>query len=125
MRAALLLALVFSLAACEPDASPAEPAADGVVADPTIVAEPTSTVTVSYKGRLEDGTVFDQSDRATFNLERVIPGFQTGIAGMHVGESKTLLVPPEDGYGATPPPGSDIPPNATLIFEVTLLDVVR
>ncbi|WP_420455957.1 FKBP-type peptidyl-prolyl cis-trans isomerase [Rubrivirga sp.] len=121
MRAAPLV-LLLALAACEPADDPSTRDAGAEVAvDTTVVAEPTSTVTVAYKGRLETGEVFDQNERATFNLERVIPGFQTGIAGMHVGESKTLLVPPEDGYGADPPPG--IPPNATLIFEVTLLDV--
>ncbi len=78
---------------------------------------------MSYQGRLDDGTVFDESPRATFSLQQVIPGFQTGIAGMTVGESKTMVIPPEQGYGAAPPPG--IPPNATLTFDVTLLDVVR
>ena len=42
---------------------------------------------------------------------------------MHVGETKSLSVPPEEGYGADPPPG--IPPNATLNFQVTLVDIVE
>ena len=117
MRPLLVAALCLSLAACVSDDAPDEPAAVGEAA----VAGPTSTVTVSYKGRLEDGTVFDQSPRSTFNLQQVIPGFRDGIAGMRVGESKALMVPPEDGYGASPPPG--IPPNATLYFDVELLDV--
>ena len=116
----LLLALLLPLAACGPDDAPAE--ADEVApAGEAAVAEPTSTVTVSYKGRLEDGTVFDQSDRSTFNLQQVIPGFRDGISGMRVGETKALMVPPEDGYGADPPPG--IPPNVTLYFDVELLGV--
>ena len=86
------------------------------------VARATDTVTVAYEGRLEDGTVFDRSDRATFPLQRVIPGFRDGIVGMRVGESKTITVPPEQGYGAAGLPPV-IPPNATLIFDVTLLAI--
>ena len=115
----LLLAALLPLAACGPDDAPAE--AEPAVAADAAVAEPTSTVTVAYKGRLEDGSVFDQSDRSTFNLQQVIPGFRDGITGMRVGETKALMVPPEDGYGADPPPG--IPPNVTLYFYVELLDV--
>lgn len=121
MRFAPLL-LVLALVACEPNAGPAaaDPEAP-VEVDLSRVAEPTSTVVVAYKGRLDDGTVFDESDRATFSLLRVIPGFQTAIAGMHVGESKAVSIPPEEGYGDSPPPG--IPPGATLNFEITLLDI--
>ena len=114
--------LALALVACEPDGDTSSSAPEAAVTvDTTRVAEPTSTVVVAYKGRLEDGTVFDESDRATFNLQRVIPGFQTGITGMHVGETKALSVPPEEGYGDSPPPG--IPRGATLNFEVTLLDI--
>lgn len=109
----LALALLLPLAGCASD--------DGPELGKPAVAGATSTVTVSYEGRLADGTVFDESDRATFSLLQVIPGFQSGIAGMRVGESKTLVVPPEEGYGDAPPPG--IPPGATLTFDVTLLDV--
>ncbi len=91
--------------------------------DDSNAARANSTVTVAYVGALEDGTVFDESDEATFPLNRTIPGFQNGVVGMEVGETKTFSVPPEQGYGSNPPPGSGIPPNATLIFEVTLLDV--
>ncbi len=115
----LLLAALLPLAACGSDDAPAE--AEPAVAAEATVAQPTSTVTVAYKGRLEDGTVFDQSDRSTFNLQQVIPGFRDGISGMRVGETKALMVPPEEGYGADPPPG--IPPNVTLYFDVELLDV--
>ena len=87
------------------------------------VAEADSMVTVAYEGRLEDGTVFDRSDRATFSLVRTIPGFRDGVVGMAVGETRTFSIPPEEAYGANPPRGSIIPPNATLIFEVTLLDI--
>ncbi len=109
MRALLALALLLPLAACD--------------SDDDSVAGRASIVTVAYEGRLENGTVFDQSAGATFSLQRVIPGFRDGIVGMRVGESKTLTIAPEDGYGANPPPNSGIPPNATLIFDVTLLGI--
>lgn len=102
MRALPLIALLF-LVACD---SAAE-----------------KVVTVAYEGRLEDGRVFDSSPRATFSLGQVLPGFRDGIVDMVVGETKTFEVPPERGYGARPPLGSIIPPNATLIFEVTLLEI--
>ncbi len=103
----LALVLLLTLAACGP------------APDPNAVATPQSTVTVDYRGTLQDGSVFDEATGATFNLGEVIQGFKTGIAGMRVGETKTLVVPPEDGYGpfGSPP---DIPPNATLTFVVTL-----
>jgi FKBP-type peptidyl-prolyl cis-trans isomerase len=110
MRRALPLLLLFALAlgACDSSGD---------------VAEATSTVTVAYEGRLEDGTVFDRSPGATFSLQGVIPGFRAGVVGMRVGQTKTFSVPPEQGYGNNPPAGSGIPPGATLIFEVTLLAV--
>jgi FKBP-type peptidyl-prolyl cis-trans isomerase len=109
MRVVLLLLFALTLGACD--------AAD------SDVARADSTVTVAYEGRLENGTVFDQSPRATFSLRGVIPGFRTGVVGMRVGETKTFSVPPEQGYGNNPPAGSGIPPGATLVFEVTLLEV--
>lgn len=106
---ALLAAALFTLAAC--DSSDDD------------VARADSTVIVAYEGRLEDGTVFDRSDRARFSLDGVIDGFKDGIVGMRIGETKTFSIPPEQAYGNNPPPGSGIPPGATLIFEVTLLDI--
>ena len=107
MRLAAVLFTVCALAAC------------ATAPDPDAVATPTSTVTVDYRGTLADGTVFDEGQNVTFSLRDVIPGFQTGIAGMRVGETKTLVVPPEAGYGAAGAPPT-IPPNATLTFVVTL-----
>jgi FKBP-type peptidyl-prolyl cis-trans isomerase len=85
------------------------------------VAQAGDRVTVAYTGTLQDGTVFDQSQRAEFSLDRVIPGFRDGVIGMREEETKTFDVPPEEGYGDNPPEG--VPPGATLTFEVTLLDV--
>ncbi len=85
-------------------------------------------VSVHYTGWLEDGTKFDSSkdrnDPFEFPLGRgyVIPGWDQGVAGMKVGGSRKLTIPPHLGYGASGA-GSVIPPNATLIFEVDLLAV--
>lgn len=118
MRSILPLFLLIALVGCDSN--------DGGTDTPPVnneVAQINSIVTVAYIGSLEDGRVFDQSQGATFLLSSTIPGFRDSVVGMRVGESKTFSIAPEDGYGASPPPSSIIPPNATLIFEVTLLDV--
>jgi peptidylprolyl isomerase len=86
-------------------------------------------VSVHYTGSLEDGTVFDSSeggDPFTFPLGegRVIPGWDEGIALLSEGTKAKLTIPPELGYGETGA-GSQIPPNATLIFDVELVNVIR
>lgn len=79
------------------------------------------TVTMSYKGTLEDGSEFDAADTFKFCIDEgtVIRGWDQGIKGMKVGGSRTLSIPPKLGYGKK---GSlpEIPPNATLIFDVKL-----
>jgi FKBP-type peptidyl-prolyl cis-trans isomerase len=86
------------------------------------------SVTVNYVGTLQDGTKFDSSiDRNqpfTFTLGagQVIPGWDEGIAGMKVGGKRKLVIPPDLAYGAQGYPPV-IPANATLTFDVELLDV--
>ncbi len=101
---------------------------EDLVAGEGPAAQAGNTVSVHYTGWLEDGTKFDSSvDRGTpfeFPLGggRVIPGWDEGVAGMQVGGKRRLTIPSELGYGATGA-GGVIPPNATLIFEVELLEI--
>ncbi|MDX2199650.1 MAG: FKBP-type peptidyl-prolyl cis-trans isomerase [Phycisphaerae bacterium] len=91
-------------------------------------AQPTleSTVSTHYKGTLLDGTQFDSSyDRGSpteFPLGNVIKGWQEGIAQMKKGGKAHLIIPPDLAYGARGA-GGKIGPNATLYFQVELLDV--
>jgi FKBP-type peptidyl-prolyl cis-trans isomerase len=85
------------------------------------------TVEVHYTGWLTDGTRFDSSVGGppfSFRLGagEVIEGWDRGVAGMKVGGKRKLTLPPELGYGAAGAP-PQIPPNATLVFEVELLAV--
>jgi peptidylprolyl isomerase len=84
------------------------------------------TVKIHYRGTLVDGQQFDSSyergEPATFGLKQLIQGWQEGIPGMKVGGKRRLTVPPALGYGKRGVPGV-IPANATLVFEIELLDV--
>ena len=84
-------------------------------------------VIVHYSGFLSDGTKFDSShDRGqpfnfTLGENRVIKGWEEGLLNMRKGAKRTLIIPPELGYGSRGA-GGVIPANATLVFEVELVD---
>ena len=87
---------------------------------------PTDIVLVHYTGRLEDGTVFDSSQGkqpVPFPVTGVIPGFTEGLQLMKKGGTYRLRIPPNLAYGPTGAGGGVIPPNATLDFEIQLLDL--
>ena len=148
MRTAILwMGLLLLLAACRPAPSTSSPTTvSGANVNATEVTMPDGlqytddqvgtgaeattgkTAVVHYTGWLMDGTKFDSSvDRNqpfSFPLGagQVIKGWDEGVVGMKVGGKRTLIIPPALGYGARGA-GGVIPPNATLKFEVQLLDV--
>jgi FKBP-type peptidyl-prolyl cis-trans isomerase len=127
-----------------PTGAPAESGPPPVSGEPTVTADGLQiieveagtgaeaqngqTVSVDYTGWLADGTKFDSSlDRGqpiTFTLGggQIIPGFDEGVVGMKVGETRRLIIPPDLAYGAQ---GRSpvIPPNAELTFDVQLVDL--
>lgn len=134
---AVCLALVFS--ACGDGASAPECAPDGFTHESGVFyvdlrcgsgdeADGGDRATIEYVGRLEDGTIVDSSAdrgepyRFLIGDADLIEGWAPGITGMHVGGKRRIVIPPELAYGedGLPP---DIPPDATLIFEVTLVSV--
>ncbi len=84
---------------------------------------------VHYTGTLEDGTKFDSSlDRGdpfvfTLGVGQVIQGWDLGLLGAKVGDKRKLTIPADLGYGETGAAGGKIPPGATLIFGIEVLEI--
>jgi FKBP-type peptidyl-prolyl cis-trans isomerase len=135
--ALVLFSLTSPLAAAEGASGKMTELADGLKYTDTKVgtgaeATPGHKVSVHYTGWLyqndKKGAKFDSSlDRGepfefTLGAHQVIRGWDEGVAGMKVGGKRTLIIPPDLGYGARGA-GGVIPPNATLTFDVELLNV--
>ena len=88
---------------------------------------PANQVSIHYRGTLIDGTEFDSSysrnQRAEFGVMGVIPGFSEGLQLMTVGSQYRFVIPSDMAYGPQGT-GSDIGPNATLIFEIELFEIL-
>ena len=85
------------------------------------------TLVVHYTGTLTNGKQFDSSRgrgpfEVTLGQRRVIAGWEQGLQGMKKGETRTLTIPPELGYGSKGA-GAVIPPDATLVFDVELIEI--
>jgi len=137
-----ILALLVVVAACSSDNSPtatptppttttsAPYSQTDLVVGTGAIAAPGNTVTVAYTGWLHDssrpdakGTQFDSQPSFSFPLGagQVIRGWDQGVAGMRVGGQRRLVIPPELAYGSSG--RGTIPPNATLVFDITLNSV--
>jgi len=87
-----------------------------------------NTVSVHYEGSLTNGQVFDSSYQRNqpidfqLGIGQVIPGWDEGISLLEVGDKARFVIPPELGYGSAGA-GGVIPPNATLVFDVELMEV--
>ena len=96
--------------------------------------KPDDVVFVRYTGKLDNGTVFDKSQDPPYPvpgimpagtplpLANMLPGFKEAVVKMQKGGKYEVTIPAEKAYGASPPPGSPIPANANLKFDIELLD---
>lgn len=135
------LASIAGLTIAQPGSTPAtQPAGESRVVTPTgltmisyprneLVSQSGDTLLVQYTGRLANGKTFDSSvGREPFTIQigvtGVIKGWTEGLVGMRVGERRTLIIPPDLGYGERGSPPR-IPPNETLTFEVEVFQITR
>ena len=129
----ILLSLVLVCFSCEKKGNTLK-MDNGLIIEEIIIgdgqeAKDYNKVVVNYTGTLEDGSVFDSSlnpgrSPFTFTLGAgsVIKGWDIGIKEMKVGGKRKLIIPPDLAYGANGA-GGVIPPNATLIFDVELVEI--
>jgi FKBP-type peptidyl-prolyl cis-trans isomerase len=87
-----------------------------------------ATITAHYTGAVAaSGEIFQSSKDfgrpISFGLNQVIKGWTDGVPGMKVGGTRRLLIPAAQAYGAAPPPGSGIPANADLVFDIELVSI--
>ncbi len=93
------------------------------------VVKPGAKVSANYTGAIASTGVIFQSnkdfgnDPISFELSGVIKGWTEGVPGMKVGGTRRLVIPAAQAYGATPPPGSGIPANADLVFDIELVKI--
>jgi len=85
---------------------------------------PQDGVIIDYVGSLPDGTKFDEATDAPLLVGQVVPGFAEALQNMRPGGRYKVRIPGALAYGASPPPGSPIPPNSPLDFEITVKRVV-
>lgn len=90
--------------------------------------QPGATITAHYTGAVATTGVVFQSSKdfgrpISFGLNQVIKGWTDGVPGMKVGGIRRLLIPADQAYGASPPPGSGIPANAALVFDIELVSI--
>ncbi len=92
------------------------------------VVDPDGAVVVRMTGRLADGAVFQRFTEPTgpWPVDQLVAGLRRGLEGMKVGERRRITIPPALGYGATGVEGgaAPIPPDATLVYEIDLLEVI-
>ena len=132
-----LLTLALFVSGCGDSSDPTAPSVDVPFSATDLVigngsqANPGNVVTVNYAGWLYEtnaadnkGQQFDASNgfRFTLGSGQVIPGWDQGVVGMREGGSRRLIIPPSLAYGSQGVPGA-IPPNATLVFDVELVQV--
>lgn len=134
---AAVLVLLLAAAGCSEDSNPGQPTQD-VPYSQTDLTVGTGTqafagnrITVAYSGYLYDpskpegqGSFVDSSTSYQFTLGvgTVIRGWDQGVAGMRVGGTRRLIIPPELGYGSAGR-APRVPPDATLTFDITLVSV--